>query len=130
MLIYAVILAGDIFLLYFIATNEPQGVGYLTLAVVAVVGLLLAHQVWMQFRDLRAPLTESEGVVQKKWSRAELLIVWHSYYVAVDRRVFRLQPEDHVMVEEDTYVKIVHFPRTLSVVSIEQVGASARPQAE
>lgn len=130
MLIYAVILAGDIFLLYFIASHGPQGVGYVTLAVVAVVGLLLAHQVWMQLRDLRAPLTESEGVVRKKWSRAELLFVWHSYYVAVDRRMFRLQPEDHVMVDEEMYVKIVHFPRTLSVVSIQQVRASPGPPAE
>ncbi len=130
MLIYAVILAGDVYLLYFIATNGPHGVGYVTLAVAAVVGLLLAHQVWMQFRDLRAPLTESEGVVQKKWSRAELLIVWHSYYVAVDRRMFRLEPEDHVMVDEEMYVKIVHFPRTLNVVSIEEVRAAPRPPDE
>ena len=68
--------------------------------------------------------------MQRKWSRAELLIVWHSYYVAVDRRMFRLQPEDHVMIDEEMYVKIVHFPRTLSVVSIQQVRDAPRPPAE
>ena len=117
-------------LLYFIATNGPQGVGYVTLAIVAVVGLLLAYQVWMQFRDLGAPLAESEGVVQRKWSRADLIIAWHSYYVAVDRRMFRLQPEDHVMIDEEMYVKIVHFPRTLHVVSIQQLRDAPRPPAE
>ena len=93
---------------------------------VGVVGLLLAYQVWMHFRDLGSSLAESEGVVQRKWSRADMIIAWHSYYIAVGGRMFRLQPEDHVLLDEGMYVKVVHFPRTLSVVTVHQVPEASR----
>ena len=76
------------------------------------------------------PLTESEGPVVRKWTRADMLIAWHSYYVAVGRTVFRVAPEDYVMVDEEMYVKIVHFPRTLHVVSVREVRGAPRPPGD
>jgi hypothetical protein len=126
MLFYAALCALDALAVYYIVSSGPEGAGYVTLTVVAVVGLLLAHQVWMHVRDLSSPLAESEGVVLRKWARADLIIAWHSYYVNVERRVFRLEPQDHVMIDEGMYVKIVHFPRTLNVVSVHEVRGGAR----
>jgi hypothetical protein len=102
------------------------------LSIGGVVALLLGYQVYAHWRDMRSPLAESEGVVQRIWSRADLVIAWHSFYVTVDRKVFRLQPEDYVQLEDryrslsrldppvDVYVKIVHFPMTLNVVSVHE----------
>jgi hypothetical protein len=127
MAFYIAFLALDLLAVYYIASSEPGGAGYVTLTVVGVVGLLLAWQVVMHVRDLGSPLAESEGVLQRKWSRADLIIAWHSYYINVERRVFRLQPEDHVLLDEGMYVKVVHFPRTLHVVSIHEVPGTRPP---
>jgi hypothetical protein len=120
-LIYSALLAVDIAVLYYVATSGARGAAYVTLSIVAVVGLMLAYQVLQHVRDLRSPLAESEGVVQRKWSRADLIIAWHSFYVTVDRTMFRLRPEDYVNIDEGMYVKIVHFPNTLNVVSIHEI---------
>jgi hypothetical protein len=129
MLFYTAFLALDVSALAYIVASGPEGAGYVSLFVVGAVGLLLAFQVWMHARDIGSPLAESEGVVQRKWSRADLIIAWHSYYVTVGRRVFRLAPEDHVLLDEGMYVKVVHCPRTLHVVSIHEVRRDATPPA-
>jgi hypothetical protein len=47
-----------------------------------------------------------------------LIILWQSYYVAVGRGIFRVAPEDYILIDEGMFVKVVHFPHTLQVVSI------------
>ena len=121
MLFYIAFFALAALAFYYIAASEPGGAGYVTLTIVGIVALLLAFQIWMHVRDIGSAMAESEGVVHRKWTRADLIIAWHSYYINVDRRVFRLRPEDHVMLDEGMYVKVVHFPRTLHVVSIHEV---------
>ncbi len=149
MIIYIVLLTPALAVLVWIATSNPTGFAYFSMSVAAVVALLLGYQAFAHYRDLRSPLSESEGVVQRIWSRADLIIAWHSYYVSVDcasaagvapaRKLFRLQPEDYVHLEDrfrtmarldppvDLYVKVVHFPLTLNVVSIHEV---LRPAAD
>jgi hypothetical protein len=122
--IYAVLLIADLLVISYIIAGATSGGAFITLSVVGVVGLLLAYQVVQHLRDLHAPLAESDGVVQRKWSRADLIIAMQSYYVTVDGTVFRLKPEDHLMVDAGMYVKVVHFPHTLNVVSIHEM---ARP---
>jgi hypothetical protein len=143
MVIYAVLLTPALAVLVWIATSSPTGFAYFSMSVAAVVALLLGYQAYAHFRDLRMPLAESEGVVQRVWSRADLIIAWHSYYVSVEcagegnaasaRKLFRLQPEDYVHLQDrfatmsrldpplDLYVKVVHFPMTLNIVSIHEV---------
>jgi hypothetical protein len=130
LLFYAAFLALDASALAYIVASGPEGAGYVTLFIVGAVGILLAFQVWMHVRDIGSPLAESDGVVQRKWSRADLIIAWHSYYVTVGRRVFRLTPEDHVLLDEGMYVKVVHCPRTLHVVSIHEVRGRPKVQRD
>ena len=47
--------------------------------------------------------------------------------MTVGRTVFRVAPEDHIMVDEGMVVKVVHFPRTLNVVSVHEVAGAPRP---
>jgi len=130
MLFYVAFFALAALAFYYIAASGPGGAGYVTLTIVGVVGLLLAFQIWMHIRDIGSPMAESEGVVHRKWTRADLIIVWHSYYINVERRVFRLRPEEHVMLDEGMYVKVVHFPRTLHVVSVHEVSAAPQVRQE
>jgi len=127
MWIYIALLAIDALAVYYIIANAESGAAYITLSIVGAVGLLLAYQVWMHARDLGSPLAETEGVVRRKWSRADLIIAWHSYYITVGRTVFRVAPEDHIMVDEGMVVNVVHFPRTLNVVSVHELRGAPRP---
>ena len=120
--IYAALLATDLLVVFYIARSDPQGAAFVTLSIVGVVGLLLAYQVVQHYRDLRSPLAESVGIVQRKWKRADLIIAWDSYYIIVDRMVFRVRPEDYIQVDEAMYVKVVHFPHTMNVVSVHPGG--------
>jgi xanthosine utilization system XapX-like protein len=120
MLIYLALLAADLLVVYYIAANGDSGGAYITLSIVGLVGLLLAYQTVQHLRDLGAPLAESEGAIVRKWTRADLIIAMQSYYITVDRVVFRVKPEDYVHLTEAMYVKVVHFPNTLTVVSVHE----------
>lgn len=121
LLIYTAFLCADVLVVYWIARTGASGGAFVTLSIVGVVGLLLAYQAVQHWRDLRVPLAESVGVIQRKWSRADLIIALQSHYVTVDRTVFRVPPEMWINVDEGMYVKVVHFPNTLNVVSIHEV---------
>jgi hypothetical protein len=133
LIIYTAMLIADLTVVAWIAASDPAGPAYVTMSVVAAVGLLIAYQVYAHVRDLREPLAESEGTLRRVWTRADLIIAWHSYYVTVDRMVLRVRPEEYVLLEDrlralgrldpprEMYVKVVHFPRTLNVVSIHEI---------
>ncbi len=118
--IYLLLLAVDVLVMSYIIASGEGGGAYVTLSIVGAVGLLLAYHVAQHLRDLGAPLAESEAVINRKWSRADLIIAWHSYYITVGRTVFRVKPEDYVLLNEGMYVKVVHFPSTLNVVSVHE----------
>lgn len=118
---YGALLAADLLVLYYIASRGSGGASYVTFSVVGVVGLLLLYQVIQHVRDLDVPLAETDGVVLRKWSRADLIIAWNSYYMAVDRTVFRITPLQFAELREEKFVKVVHFPNTLNVVSIHEI---------
>lgn len=123
---YTFLLVLDLLLVYYLLDAGVAGVGYLTLVVVAIVGALLGYQVVNHVRDFNAPLVETEGVVARKWSRADLIIAWHSYYLTIGRAVFKVSPQDYVMIDEQMLVKVAHFPRTLNVASVHEVRVPGR----
>ena len=127
MLIYAGLLLLDLGFLYLIAASGASGAAYITLTIVSLVGLLLAYHVWQHIRDLGSPLAETEGAILRKWSRAEFIIAWQNYYIYVEHAVFKLGPVDYALLEKDMHVKIVHFPRTLNVVSAHAVRGAPAP---
>jgi hypothetical protein len=120
MAIYTAFLIPAVAVAYYIASAGPHGVGYLTLTIAGVLSLMLAYQVVQHYRDLRAPLVETVGTIQRKWTRADLIIAWQSFYFVIDRTVFRVRPEDYLNPDfnEGAMVKVVHFPHTLNVVSV------------
>lgn len=133
MVAYVVLLAGDIAVVWYIAVSGPQGLGYLTMSVIAGVGLLLAYQVILHYRDLRQPLAEAEGTVYRVWKRSDMIITWDSFYITVDRSVYRIPAEEYPYLQERftmfasrtppqrLYVKVVHFPNTMTAVSVHEI---------
>jgi hypothetical protein len=120
-LLYSVFLALDIAVIVLILIVRTGNAAFITLAFVAFVGILLVFQVVQHVRDLRAPLTETDGVVIRKWRRADLIIAMDSYYLTVGKKVFRVRPEDWVHIDEMMRVRVIHYPHTLNVVSVQEV---------
>lgn len=127
--IYAALLGLDVLALVYIGTQGSGGASYVTFSVVGVVGLLLTYQVIQYVQDFGTPLAETDGLVVRKWSRADLIIAWNSYYMAVDRTVFRIDPLQYAELRVDKFVKVVHFPHTLNVVSIHEIAAPPPPDS-
>jgi xanthosine utilization system XapX-like protein len=119
--IYLLLFLAAAVVVYYIATNRESNLAFVSLSIVGIVGLLLGYYVYQHLRDLMSSLTESEGVILRKWSRADIPFLLQGYYIAVNRTVFRVQAEDYLHLREEMYVKIVHFPHTLNVVSVHEV---------
>jgi hypothetical protein len=119
--VYSILFLAAAVVVFYIATNRESNFAFVSLSIVGVVGLLLGYYVYQHLRDLAASLKESEGVIVKKWMRADIPFLLQGYYIAVNRTVFRVQAEDYVHLREDMYVKVVHFPHTMNVVSVHEV---------
>jgi hypothetical protein len=121
---YTVILVADVAALLYVSVlaGPPRGFGWVTLAVTVVLGLLLVQQVWQHARDASAVVVETEDVILRKFQRAELIFVWQNSYLQVGRTIFNVDARDYILVKEGQLVRVVHFPRTLKVVSVEAVG--------
>jgi len=122
--LYTLLLLGTLAGVSWIVTHAAGGGAYLTLAFAGGLALLLAYFVLQHLRDMGAPPAAREGIVTRKWSRADLIIVMQSYYIAVDRTVFRVRPEDYILLEEGMRVRVAHFPHTLHVISMEELPAA------
>jgi hypothetical protein len=105
----------------YIYALPPGGFGWVSLVIVTVLSLLAWWQVWQFGRDMWSQPVEKRGQLAKKWQRAELFLVWQSYFVLVDRAVFKLEPEQWVYLQESDAVQAWHFPRTFTVVSFQKV---------
>ena len=116
----AVTLAALVFLLQDIASEGAGGGTIVGLVLVGSVALLLAYQVVQSVRDLFSQLVETTGLVERRWSRNEFLLFRNSY-IFVDRNVFRLPPEQLLDIDRGDLVRVVHYPHTGAVESIELV---------
>jgi hypothetical protein len=82
------------------------------------VTLLLGFQVVQAIRDLFSRTTETIGIVERRWSRNEFLL-FRNGYIFVQNNVFRLDPETFIDVALGSRVRVVHYPHTATVESLE-----------
>jgi hypothetical protein len=87
---------------------------------IGLVTLPLAYQVVQSVRDLFARTVETTGLVEKLWSRNEFLL-FRNTYIFVERDVFRIAPEAALEIERGDLVRVVHYPHTSTVETVEKV---------
>jgi hypothetical protein len=112
-------------LLFLYMGNDARSGGVGTGTVVGLlitggVALLLGYQALQSLRDIFADLVETEGRVERRWSRNEFFVVRNDY-VLVDGNVFRIEPERALQIEPGDRVRVVHFPHTATVETIDVV---------
>ena len=123
-LLFTPFLAVAVVVLAFIARDalaEGVSVGDIVgLVLVGFVVVLLGYQVVQSVRDLFTRPVETTGLVERHWSRNDFFIFQNSY-IFLGRDVFRLTPEQSLDVELGDTVRVVHYPHTSTVESIEMV---------
>jgi xanthosine utilization system XapX-like protein len=90
------------------------------ICLVGFVTLLLGYQVVQSIRDLFSSCVETVGAVERQWSRNEF-ILFRNGYIFVRNNVFRLTPDEYINVKLGDTVRVVHYPHTATVESVEVV---------
>jgi len=106
------------FIVFDIATEGASGGNIAVLVFVGFVSALLLYQVVQSLRDVFSNLMETTGLVERSWSRNDLLL-FRSQYLFLNRTVFRVGPEQALDVQLGDTVRIVHYPHTGAVESVE-----------
>lgn len=110
-------LAGIGIVIFNLVREGPSGL-IITLLLLSLAAFLTGHQSIQSLRDLRSSPTVSNGLVDRKWSRADLFVL-RSYYIYVDRSVFKVTPLIYTELEEGDTVFVNHYPHTNTVISVE-----------
>jgi hypothetical protein len=110
-------LAGIGIVIFNLVGEGPSGL-IITLVLLSLAAFLTGHQGIQSLRDLRSSPTVSSGLVDRKWSRADLFVL-RSYYIYVDRSVFKVTPLIYTELEEGDKVSVNHYPHTNTVISVE-----------
>jgi len=110
-------LAGMGIVIFNLVREGPSGL-IITLLLLSLAAFLTGHQSIQSLRDLRSSPTVSSGLVDRKWSRADLFVL-RSYYIYVDRSVFKVTPLIYTELEEGDTVSVNHYPHTNTVISVE-----------
>jgi hypothetical protein len=110
-------LAGMGVVIWELVSEGPSGL-IITVLLLCLAAFLTGHQSIQSVRDLRSSPRISNGLVDRKWSRADLVIL-RSYYIYVDRSVFKVTPLIYTELEEGDTVSVNHYPHTNTVISVE-----------
>jgi hypothetical protein len=112
-------LAGVGGVIFYLAREGPSGL-IVTLILLCLAAFLTGHQSVQSLRDLRSSPRLTTGLVDRKWKRADLFVL-RSFYIYVDRSVFKVTPLIYHELEEGDTVSVNHYPHTNTVISVELV---------
>ena len=110
-------LAGMGIVIFNLVREGPSGL-IITLVLLSLAAFLTGHQSIQSLRDLRSSPTVSSGLIDRKWSRADLFVL-RSYYIYVSRSVFKVTPLIYTELEEGDTVSVNHYPHTNTVIAVE-----------
>ena len=114
----AVTLVSLVFIIRDAAEKGASGGAIVGLVLVGLVALLLTYQVVQSVRDLFSQPVETTGLVERRWSRNNFFLFRNSY-IFVGRNVYRLHPEQFIDLDLGDTVRVVHYPHTATVETIE-----------
>src|SRR5690606_13032109 len=97
--------------LYFLA-GQLFGFGGGTWFLVVVLGILsflFGYQSTGALRDLMGGVTTIDGIVSKRWSRSDSLVM-RTHYLRVEGKIFRINPAFHGEVKQGDHVTLRYYP--------------------
>ncbi len=118
--------------------------GILLLLIGLIATFLFGYQSIQSLRDLRAGTTRiTQGAVNRIWSKMDLFVT-RSYYITVDRNIFRIPIQAYWDLREEAKrmradgsdedyrieVRVEHFPHTGNVIKVDRLGVVPKATAE
>lgn len=117
--------------------------GFVLLVILLFVAFLFGYQSVQSLRDLRAEPRTTRGPITRIWSKMDL-VVTRSYYIRVAGNIFRIPFASYYDLREEAKrlkaagleeeyaidVRVVHYPHTGTVESVERLGQIRIAEAE
>lgn len=117
--------------------------GPVLFVIVLFITFLVGYQGVQALRDLREQPRTTRGPVTRIWSKMDLFVS-RSYYITVNRQIFRIPVDAHFDLKEeakrlraggldDEYlieVQVQHYPHTGIVQSVERLGQVVREPSD
>lgn len=118
--------------------------GIVLLIIGLIATFLFGYQSIQSLRDLREGTTKiTQGAVNRIWSKMDLFVT-RSYYITVDRNIFRIPVQAYWDLREEAKrmradgsdedyrieVRVEHFPHTGNVVKVERLGVVPKAAVE
>ena len=98
-----------------LALDSPGA--WISFAIAALIGFLSGVSALGALRDLYAEPIETQGLVERKWRKSDIL-VFRGHYILCQKRVFRVPREDYEeMPEAGGGIIIRHYPHTNALVA-------------
>jgi len=113
-----------------LANNATGGASlWVLFALTALFALLFGVPALAAWRDLFADPRDSEGYIDRKWTKSDLF-VFRGHYVKVDKRIFRIRKSVyHDMPGVGDRVYLHHYPHTNALVRWQHIDTPALPDA-
>lgn len=112
-------LAALVYVIFDVVENGADAT-VVAMILLGFVTALLAYQVVQSLRDLASGLVETVGIVERYWTRHEL-ILFRGNYLFLGGTVFRLEPHQALDLKLGATVRLIHYPHTGAVESIEVI---------
>ena len=111
--------AGAVFFLIRALTDDAGAwVGF---AILGLIALLILPLLVAALQDLRAAPIETEGLLGRKWSKADFF-VFRSHYFLIGKRVFRVNKAVWVTIPEPPgRIHLLHYPHTNTLIDWKSV---------
>ncbi|MGI8925446.1 MAG: hypothetical protein ACR2HN_02220 [Tepidiformaceae bacterium] len=104
-------------------TGPNYGATWFLVGVLTFLGSLFAFQASQAWRDLAGEPEEMTGLVTRRWSRTDSLVV-RSHYIRVANKIFTIQRDLHGDVMAGDNVSLKFYPHSAIVISVKRVDPS------
>lgn len=104
-------------ILAMLLSQDPPIIG---LVLVALMAFLFGYQSIQSLRDLSAAPLTVEGPITRRWTKRDAFVS-KSNYITVERGIYRIPIESYLDLLEKDIVRVVAYPHTGTVVSVERL---------
>lgn len=101
------------------ATGGDRGSWFLV-GLLTVFSVLLGFQALQPLLDLFGEPAEVSGVVVRRWSRTDSLVV-RSHYIRIERKIFRIDRDLHGDLAEGDNIRVRYYPHSAAVIAVERL---------
>ena len=119
------------FLAYLADTLFGLGLGgtWFLVVVLGLLALLFGFQAFQSILDLRSEPLEATGLVTRRWSRNDSIIM-RSHYIRLDQRILRGDVMLLAEVKEGDRLSVHYYPHSAVIVSLEKVRPERGPEGK